>query len=206
MGPSLITLLLLQTPGPKTPVRDLHNGLTRNFRVNVEQDSGDEFSYRLGMKVVMPKSPLGKEAEATLELKLTNYKATVNGQNVSVGKIGGGVLQLGSTGLPLGLEIAGSQGPVWLPMLAFYYPGAKEDGDFTVERTQVGTGIFVIGTGTLSHPSGKATISFDMSLLRGDAPLGKVTISASLDDKGWPCKGEGTLKSADGTYRFTLSG
>ncbi len=206
MGLSLITLLVLQTPALKAPARDLHNGLTRNYRVTIEQDGGDEFSYRLGMKIVVPKSPIGKDVETKLELKLTNYKATVSGQQVSVGKMGGGVLELGSTGLPLGLEIAGPQGPVWLPMLAFYYPSAHEDGDFLIDRIQVGTGIFMTGTGTLSHPGGKAAISFEMSLLRGDAPLGKVLLSASLDDKGWPRKAEGTLKSADGTYRFTLSG
>jgi hypothetical protein len=206
MGPALIALLLVQTPAPKTPARELRNGLSRNYRVSVEQESGDHFGYRLGMKVLMPKAARDKVAETSIEVKLTNYKASVGGRAVSVTKMGGGLLQIASTGLPLGLEIAGTQGPIWLPLLAFYYPATDKDGDFLVDRTQVGTGTFVTGTGTLSHPGGKATLSFEMSLLRGETPLGKVSLSATLDDQGWPKKAEGVLKSEDGTYQFTLAG
>jgi len=205
MGPALIALLLVQTPAPKTPARELRNGLSRNYRVTIEQENGDHFGYRLGMKVVMPKAA-DKAAVTSLEVKLTNYKASVSGQTVALAKMGGGLLQIGTSGIPLDLEIGGAQGQVWLPMLAFYYPAIDKDGDFPVDRTQVGTGVFVTGTGTLSHPGGKATLSFEMSLLRGETPLGKVSLSATLDDKGWPKKAEGTLKSEGGTYRFTLAG
>lgn len=171
----------------------------------VEEDNGNMFRYRLNLKVVTPKTETGKPTETKLELKLSDYRATVSEQTISLRTVGGGMLDVAPTGLPLGLEIVGPQGPIWLPMLAFYYPDTAEDGDFSVAKTQVGSGIDLIGTGTLSHPDKKKpALSFEMSLIRGQQVMGKVSLTTTLDDKGWPQKVDGTLKSADGTYHFTL--
>lgn len=180
-------------------VRDLKPGTERRYRVTVEQEAGDRYAYRLRAKIVTPKVPKGAKAEIRLDLRLTDYKATLGGQKVSARLVGGGEMALEANGLPSGLNVAGPQGPIWLPVLALYLPALDEDGDVAVPNTDL-SGLTLAGKGTWKRPR----LDLDTTLSFKDKALGKLTLGTELDKAGWPKKSEGKLVSADGTYRFTL--
>lgn len=180
-------------------VRDVRPGVERRYRVEVVQDSGDRYAYRLRARVVETKLPKGGKGELKLDLRLTDYRATIGEQKVSSPLVGGGEMGIEPTGLPSGLNIAGPQGPIWLPLLAFYLPALDEDGDVSVPKTDV-SGLVLAGKGTWKRPR----LDLDTTLAFGDRTLGKLTLATTLDKAGWPQKAEGSLVSADGTYRFAV--
>lgn len=186
-------LIVLAPP----PVRDLRPGLERKYRVSIVRAGGDEYAYRLRAKVAETKEPKGEKGALRLDLRLTDYRATVSERRVSQGLIGGGLMPLEPTGLPGGLSIVGPQGPIWLPLLSLYLP---TQDDFTVPKIDLG-GVSLAGKGKIGE---KGRIEIDGTISRDDRELGKLTLATSLDAKGWPLKAEGSLVSADGTYRFTL--
>lgn len=212
-----IALFLLAADAPAVK-REMRIGLERRYRVRVEQEGGDEYAYRLRAKVVdpaakvkLPKSlPPGLKPDLpaerlVLELRLADYRATVEGQKVSAPLIGGGQMPVGPNGLPLGLSIAGPQGPVWLPLLALYLPADGAEGPFTVARVAVGNGLDLLGEGALAREKGVASVSLDARLATKEKEIAKLTLSTRLDAQGWPTKAEGTFVGDDGTYRFTLT-
>ena len=206
MGPLLLAFAFGQAPF----VRESRPGTERKYRVKMEQDGGDRFEYRLRAKVVRPKVPKGavldKEGKETrlLELRLGDYRATIAGQKVSAASMGGGQMPLEETGLPGGLDVTGPSGPVWLPLLALYFPGVRE-GEFTMPRIAVGSGYSLSGGGKASLDGGKVRIDVEGTFSSGDQTTGKLTLSTTLDRAGWPERSEGTFVGRDGTYRFTLS-
>jgi hypothetical protein len=199
-----LTMLLASTLQDAAPVRDLRPGVEHRYRAKIEVGSGDRFSYRITFKIVGAKAGPAEAVEPKLEMKLSDYRATVQGHEVKNAKMGGGVLSLGAIGLPTGLDISGPQGPFWLPLIALYLPDAKEEGDYPIGKALVGPGLSLEGKSTLSRKDKKASVTLDASVVRDAKPLGKLTVATLLDSNGWPRKAEGTLVSADGTYRFTL--
>gem|GEM_PF-5303259 len=180
-------------------VREVRPGVERRYRVEMVQNSGDRFSYRLRARVVETKVPKGGKGELKLDLRLTDYHATIGEQKVASPLVGGGEMGIEPTGLPSGLSIAGPQGPIWLPLLAFYLPALDEDGDVTVPKTDV-SGLELAGKGSWKRPR----LDLDTTLAFAEKTLGKLTIGTTLDKAGWPQKAEGSLVSADGTYHFTV--
>lgn len=196
-------------------VREMRVGLERKYRVSVQQEAGDQYGYRLKVLVVKPESaklgaapklpqtPAIPPGELHLELRLTDYRATTVGQTVSSPFIGGGEMTVEPTGLPKGLNVTGPQGPVWLPLLSFYFPAGE--GAFEIARIPVGGGLEMTGKGTLSKAKGAAQVEIAASFVAGDRTIGKLTISTRLDGSNWPDKASGTFVSEDGTYHFTLA-
>ena len=198
-------LALLAFALPCAPLaRDLRPGRERKYRVEVRQDAGDEFFYRLRLRMVETKVAKIGKSESRLDARLTDYRGTMDGQKVSARLIGGGQMAFETSGVPAGLSVVGPQGPVWLPLLALAFPGGEE-GDFDLPATDVGAGLRFVGHGTLARKDGQPRITLDASLSRAESALGKVTITTTLDGDGWPKRAEGTLVSADGTYRFLLA-
>ena len=200
MSLSLLAVLALQD---SVPLRTVRAGTERRYRVKVQIEGREGFSYRRGLKVVGGKLA-EKAAEPRLEMKLTDYRATLEGRAVKTAKLGGGVLGLPAEGLPEGIDVSGPQGPFWLPLLAFYLPGGKEDGESLIAKNTIGPNLSLDGKATLSHKDRRVAVALDASILREGKDLGKLTLSAELDREGWPTKAGGTLISADGTYHFTL--
>ena len=143
-------------------------------------------------------------AELKLDLRLTDYRATMQGQSLRAALVGGGEMAADPTGLPNGLNVTGPQGPVWLPLLLFYFPGG-EDGPFDVARTPVGAGLDLAGKGTLATKGGRARVAIEATLVASGRSYGTLTLEVALDREGWPERGEGKLVSADGTTGFTLA-
>ncbi|RYG21297.1 hypothetical protein EON82_19080 [bacterium] len=197
---SLLAALVLQDPAP---LRDLRAGPERRYRVRVEIEGRESFTYRLGLKIVGGKLA-AKSAEPRLEIKLTDYRANVEGREAKTAKLGGGVLGLPTAGLPEGIDISGPQGPFWLPLLSLYLPDGPEDGDSPIVKNVIGPNLRLEGKATFARKDGKGSVALDASIFREGRPLGKFATTTSLDRDGWPRKAEGTLVSADGTYRFTL--
>ena len=179
----------------KPPVRDLRPGLERKYRVTVTHLE-DRSSYRLAVRVVEAKSDKGKKGELSLDLRLTDYRAVIDGRKASTRTLGGGPMALTANGLPGELSIAGPQGPIWLPLLSLYLPSA---GEFDVPKVDVGGGIAMTGRGRYGK-----TAEIDAVLTRQGEEIGKVALATTLDPQGWPLKAEGSLVSAEGTYAFTL--
>lgn len=213
MGLAPFVFIAAQTPLK----REIRAGLERKYRVEVVQEAGDQVAYRLRTKIVDPKArtktsrrnvPKGTKAEPpgpfVLELRLTDYRATLDGQKVSAATIGGGQLPIGANGLPSGLNVTGTQGPMWLPILAFYFPDDGAEGAFVIVPTPVGQGLELVGSGTLNVERDRRTIKLDASLATGDKKFAKLTMTTTVDGAGWPEKAEGTFVSEDGTYRITL--
>lgn len=198
---TLLAALALQDAGP---VRDLRPGVEHRYRVKIEAGAESRYSYRIALKVTGVKAAVQKETEPKLEMKLSDYQASVGGHEVKNAKMGGGVLNLGAIGLPSGLDISGPQGPFWLPLLSLYLPDAKEDGEYPIGTANIGPGISLEGRTVLSHKDKKATVTIDASVVRESKLLGKLTLTTQLGPDGWPRKAEGTLVSADGTHHFTL--
>ena len=109
MGPPPLAFFAAQNPVK----REIRAGLERKYRVEVVQDAGDRVSYRLRTKIVDPaantkkgrrNAPKGTKAEPpvplVLELRLTDYRATLDGQKVSAATVGGGKLPMGRTACP----------------------------------------------------------------------------------------------------------
>ena len=204
--------LLLAVVFDAPPVRTMRAGLERKYRVTVVQEAGDRFEYRLRARVSAPVAPklpkikLPKGASPPLEtllldLRLADYRATVGERKISAPLIGGGQMDVAPNGLPVGLNVTGPLGPVWLPVLAFYLPASGEDGKFTVPSTPVAPGLDLLGKGTI----GKGRFDLEGTFQAGAATLARLTLATTLDREGWPVKAEGTLVSEDGTYRFTLA-
>lgn len=208
MGIALFAIALLGEP----PAREMREGLERKYRITVEQEAGDRYAYRLRARMTAPavaKLPKGMEPPKgqaapqgglVLDLRLTDYRATIGEQTVTSALIGGGQMGMEPNGLPKGLNVTGPQGPVWLPLLAFYLPAPGDDGKFNVPATPVAPGLDLVGNGTFA----KGHYDLQGSLQSGGTSLGKLTISATLDASGWPTKAEGALVSEDGTYRFKV--
>ena len=175
----------------------------------VEQDAGDRYAYRLRLRIVRPKSPKPIKGEAPpeeqplkIEMRLTDYRATLSGQKVSAGMIGGGETPYGTNGLPGALNMAGPSGPIWIPLLSLYLP--PEEGGFKIPAFEVGTGMTFTGEGTAVRKDGALTIEMEGGFLSDGRELGRMTMKTLLDREGWPASAEGELVNGDGTYRFTL--
>ncbi len=188
-------------------VREMRADLERKYRVEVTQEAGDRYEYRLRMRVVTPKLPagakIGANTDLRLEVRLTDYRATMEGHKVSANMIGGGEMTVDPTGLPNGVNVTGPQGPVWLPVLSFYFPGGDE-GPSDIFRVPVGGRLEMGGKGAFSRVKGAARMELETSLAASGHTFGKLTISTKLDREGWPERATGTFVSADGTYHFKL--
>lgn len=205
MGPLLLAFAVAQAP----LARDVRAGVERKYRVAIDQEGGDHYAYRLRLRMVKPKVPKGMtpnegSAATRLDLRLTDYRATMDEQKVSAPFVGGGEMPLEGSGLPGGLNVTGPSGPVWLPLLAFYLPSGGKEGEFAIAKVAVGPGLDLAGKGTASRGGGRLRLDLDAALVAEGQEMGKLTISTTLDGAGWPEKAEGKLVSADGTFRFTL--
>ena len=189
-------LLVLAAP----PARNLSTGLERRYRVSVVREGGDEFRYRLQTKVAPQKTATGKD----LELTLTDYQGVVDGRKIHVGRLGGGLLPIAATGMPSGLNVTGPQGPMWLPLVAFYLPGITQEGPFDLPDVGLDGGLVLGGKGEYAEKKTRMVV-LTATLSRSEKPLGTLAVATTIDDAGWPQKSEGTLVSADGTTRFTLA-
>ena len=189
------------------PAREMRVGLERKYRVSVEQEAGDRYAYRLRVRVIKPTLPKIEGSKTPdpslrLEIRLTDYRATLNEQGVSAPFIGGGEMEIDPTGLPHGIDVTGLLGPVWLPVLSFYRP--VEEGAFDVSHVSVGSGLELVGKGVLAKKEGKPMIDLNARLTAGAREFGKLNLSTRLDGGGWPERAEGTFISADGTYHLKL--
>lgn len=185
-------------------VRTLKPGLERRYRAHVKSESGDEYAVRIGAKVVSSKAPLAKGSPIRLELRFTDYRATIDEQKLNSRSVGGGQLEIGPSDLPAGLVVAGPQGPIWLPLVSLYLPDLEKEGDFSITPTSVGGSLQLEGKGTLAKRSGHVTVHLDGALTNATKKLGTLTVDTTFDGQGWPEQAEGTMVSADGTYHFTL--
>ena len=187
-------------------------GLERRYRVAVEQDAGDRYGYQLRLRMVLPKTPKlpkgatappAKDVALKLEMRLTDYRATVSEQKVSAPSLGGGETAVEPNGLPNALSLAGPSGPIWMPLLCLYLP-ADDDKAFDFEKIDVGSGLAFSGKGTLSRGDGGVRIDSEGTFSSGEREMGRLTMRTILDREGWPMSAEGKLVNGDGTYRFTL--
>lgn len=201
--PMVATLLALSAVQLPDLIRDLSPGLRRAYRISIVQAGGDQFHYRLETKVASIKPVGDKKPESQLEIRLRDYRSSHEGREVKSRSLGGGTLPFGPGGLPVGFDITGPQGPLWLPMLAFYFPGGKE-GESSVPVLNVGGGLNATGRTTTRRTVKSLNVELTLAFSREGKELSKVTQTVECDSQGWPRKGEGTLTSLDGTYRWTV--
>ena len=203
MGP----LPLLYALDPTPLVRTYRSGLERVYHVSVEQDAGNRYAYRLRLRIVRPKTTQGETpsetSHAKLEMRLTDYRASLSGLKVKAATIGGGATAFESNGLPEALNVGGPTGPIWFPLLSLYLPSEK--GEFKIPPLDVGTGLTFTGEGTAVRKDGTVTITTEGGFLLDGREMGRLGMTTVLDSEGWPTRAEGKLENGDGVYRFTVA-